>query len=236
MKILVTGGAGFIGSHIVEELVKQGNEVTVIDNLSTGNLDNIKPFLDKIKFIEGDIKNLDLLKKEFKDIDYIFHEAALVSVTKSIENPLESHNNTAFGTLNVLIAAKECNVKRVIYASSAAVYGDTEELPLKENSKINPLSPFFSIRNLSFKYFNYNETPFNEPDFLLQQVLGVGDDIMLGYGKGRRLHVYLVEGFNNPGVVLLDPAEGKEHEENFDDIVRKMFEKKIGGFGLVKKL
>ncbi|MBD3259880.1 NAD-dependent epimerase/dehydratase family protein, partial [Candidatus Woesearchaeota archaeon] len=126
--ILVTGGAGFIGSNIVEHLVRRGDtKVKVIDNLSTGYIENIKSFLDEIEFIEGSITDLDLLKKVFKDVDYILHQAAITSVPRSIEDPIRSHLNNASGTLNVLVAARDCGVKRVVYAASSSAYGDAPE-------------------------------------------------------------------------------------------------------------
>ena len=124
-RYLITGGAGFIGSHLVEELVKRNEEVVVIDNLSTGNLNNIKPFLNQIKFVEGSITDLELLKKEFQNIDYVLHQAAIPSVPRSVANPIKTNEANIQGTLNVFIAARDCKVKRVIYASSSSIYGDS---------------------------------------------------------------------------------------------------------------
>lgn len=142
MKFLVTGGAGFIGSNIVRELIKQNHEVIVIDNLLTGKLENLKDILKKIKFVKGDIIDLNLLKKEFKDVDYVLHQAALPSVPHSVEDPITSNQNNINGTLNVLIAARDCGVKRVIYAASSSVYGNAKELPKNEEMNSNPLSPY----------------------------------------------------------------------------------------------
>ncbi len=170
MKYVVTGGAGFIGSHIVEELVKKGDEVTVIDNLSFGKIDNIKSVLNKIRFINGDIMDLELLKKEFKGKDFVLHQAALKSVPKSFENPEEYEDVNENGTLNVLKAALENNVKKFVFASSSSVYGDCNIFPQKENFAPEPKSPYaktkleaekicyeFSKKGLgtvSLRYFN----------------------------------------------------------------------------------
>ena len=141
-KVLVTGGAGFIGSHLAEELVKQGYQVIILDNLSTGKLDNIKEFRNQVEFIEGSITDPHLLTNLFQGVDYIFHLAAMPSVPKSIENPRASHDVNATATLDVLLAAKQNNVKRVIFASSSAVYGDTPSLPKQEDMAPRPLSPY----------------------------------------------------------------------------------------------
>jgi len=170
MKVLVTGGAGFIGSHIVEELVKMGEEVVVIDNLSSGKLENIKEFENKLRFVKGDIRSLDLLKKEFKGVDFILHQAALKSVHLSFDHPEEYNEVNVDGTLNILKAAKECDVKKVIFASSSSVYGESKVFPQKENSIPNPKSPYAAsklegerlckeyskkgLETVSLRYFN----------------------------------------------------------------------------------
>ncbi|NYE56951.1 SDR family oxidoreductase [Carboxydothermus ferrireducens] len=141
-KFLVTGGAGFIGSHIVERLVRDGAEVVVLDDLSSGKEENLSEVLDKITFIKGDVRDLDLLRNIVEDVDYIFHEAAMASVPASIDDPLKCHEVNVTGTINVLLAAKENGVKRVVYAASSAVYGNNETLPKKEDMYPEPLSPY----------------------------------------------------------------------------------------------
>jgi len=149
---LITGGAGFIGSSLVRRLLKQGKKVRVIDNLSTGNLSNLKDILDKIEFIEGDIRDLRIVQKASNKIKYVFHQAALPSVPRSIENPIESNQSNIEGTLNVLIAAHDKGVKRVINAGSSSVYGDSPKLPKKEDMKPNPLSPY-ALTKLTGEYY-----------------------------------------------------------------------------------
>ena len=145
MSFLVTGGAGFIGSHIVEYLLKyRAGKVVVLDNLSTGFEENIRPFLSDpaFTFIKGDITNLDDCMRACLNIDYIFHQAALGSVPRSIENPVATHNVNASGFLSMLVAAKCAGVKRFVYASSSSVYGDNQD-SLKREEKIGkPLSPY----------------------------------------------------------------------------------------------
>jgi len=142
---LITGGAGFIGSNIVEYLIKHhAKQVTVLDNLATGFEENIKPFISipNFKFINGDICDLNVCKAACEKIDFVFHQAALGSVPRSIENPIATHNANASGFLSVLVAAKNANVKRVVYASSSSVYGDSIDSPKKEEKIGKPLSPY----------------------------------------------------------------------------------------------
>jgi UDP-N-acetylglucosamine 4-epimerase len=119
-KYLVTGGAGFIGSNIVEELVRlKVDEVRVLDNFSTGSRENLAPFMDRIELIEGDIRDKNILSKALRGIDFVIHQAALRSVAKSVEDPVATNDVNVFGTLNLLMAAKEAGIKRVVYASSS---------------------------------------------------------------------------------------------------------------------
>ena len=139
---LVTGGAGFIGSHIVKELVRQGQRVTVLDNLSGGKLENLQCVKDKITFIQDDIRNFSALIKACRRVDYVLHLAALISVAESMAKPQETAEINVQGTVNVLEAAKQCGVKRVVFSSSAAVYGTRPELPYKETTLIDCQSPY----------------------------------------------------------------------------------------------
>ena len=141
-KYLVTGAAGFIGSNIVEELVRRGEEVVAFDNLSTGKASNLSDVMSKIRFIEGDITDLGSITGAARGADYILHQAALPSVPRSVEDPLSSHEANATGTLNVLLAARAAKVKRVVYASSSAVYGNSPTLPKQEAMPTDPLSPY----------------------------------------------------------------------------------------------
>lgn len=141
-KYVVTGGCGFIGSNIVGELIKREQDVVVIDNLSTGKKENIKEFESRINFVEGDIRDLELLQKVFKGADYIIHQAALGSVPRSMDDPIASNNNNIDGTLNVLVAARDQGVKRLVYAASSSAYGDIDTEFKSEEMPANPLSPY----------------------------------------------------------------------------------------------
>jgi UDP-glucose 4-epimerase len=151
-KAIVTGGAGFIGSHLAKELVRRGYQVVIIDNLSTGKISNVEPLLGSIEFVKGSITNLPLLRKLFSGADYIFHQAAIPSVPRSIENPKASHNSNINGTLNVLLAARDNGIKKVVYASSSSIYGDTPNLPKVEDMMPNPQSPY-AVTKLTGEYY-----------------------------------------------------------------------------------
>ena len=151
-KFVITGGAGFIGSHVVAELLKKKHQVTVIDNLSSGKKENLRGYLKEIKFIKGDITNLSFLKKATKGHDYIIHLAALISVPESVSNPLEYHDVNVTGTFNVLEAARLTKVKKVVFASSSAVYGQTSNQATKENNHLKSISPYGASKLLGEQY------------------------------------------------------------------------------------
>ena len=151
-KALVTGGAGFIGSHLVDALVTEGCKVTVLDNLSTGSLSNLEQVKDNITFCKGDIRDREILINAAKDCDVIFHQAAVVSVSQSVNDPVESAMVNDIGTLFVLEAARKNNVRRTILASSSAVYGDDPQLPKHENMSPKPLSPY-AVQKLTGEFY-----------------------------------------------------------------------------------
>ena len=171
---VVTGGAGFIGSHIAERLITDGHRVRVIDNLLTGNPDNLeflKSLDGDLEITEGSIANLDTLQTLFKGVDVIFHQAALPSVPRSVANPLETHEHCVTGTLNVLVAARDNDVKRVVYAASSSAYGDQEGEQKVETMAPKPISPYgvaklagefylqafyhtYGLETVALRYFN----------------------------------------------------------------------------------
>src|SRR5688572_14454153 len=168
---LVTGAAGFIGSNIVEELVRRGEDVRAFDNLSTGKRSNIEPFLNDVDFVEGDITDSSQLAEVMRGIDYVLHQAALPSVPRSVADPRTSHEINATGTLNVLLAARDAGVKRVVFASSSSVYGNSPTMPKHEEMPTQPLSPYavnklageeyakvfahlYNLPTVSLRYFN----------------------------------------------------------------------------------
>jgi UDP-glucose 4-epimerase len=152
MKILVTGGAGFIGSHLVEALVARGEDVHVLDNLATGHLQNLDAVRDRIEFMQGDIADLETVQRAVSDTQLVFHQAALPSVPRSIKNPRASHDANLTGTLNVLIAARDHGIQRLVLASSSSVYGNSPALPKVESLEPKPLSPY-AVTKLACEYY-----------------------------------------------------------------------------------
>jgi UDP-glucose 4-epimerase len=139
---LVTGGAGFIGSNIVEELVRRGERVRVLDDFSTGKRENLSVLVDDIELAEGDLRDPSAVRQAVEGVDYVLHQGALPSVQRSVDDPLTSHAVNATGTLNLLHAAREAGVKRVVYAASSSVYGDGPALPKQEDMIPRPKSPY----------------------------------------------------------------------------------------------
>ena len=168
---LVTGGAGFIGSHLVEGLLARGVAVRVLDNFATGKRENISHITDKIELLEGDVRNLTTVRSAMRNVDVVFHQAALPSVERSVKNPLESNEVNITGTVNILLAGRDAKVQRVVFAASSAAYGNTAQLPKEESMMPEPLSPYavskiageqyakifqqlYGLSTISLRYFN----------------------------------------------------------------------------------
>lgn len=171
MRYLVTGGAGFIGSNTADELVRRGHSVVVLDDLSAGKEENLAECRNKITFIKGSITDIELVRKAMHDAEYVLHLAARTSVPRSVKDPIETNRINIDGTLNVLVAAKELKVKRVVFAASSSAYGETPTLPKLETMQPQPISPYgvtkyvgelygqtfgrcYGLENVSLRYFN----------------------------------------------------------------------------------
>lgn len=151
-KVLVTGGAGFIGSNLTEELIKRGAKVTILDNLVTGFRENLEEIKGDFDFIEGDINDDDKLKKAIENVEIVFHQAALPSVPRSVENPVETHQACVNGTFNLLLKSKENGVRRLIYAASSSAYGNQKTLPKVETMLPKPFSPYAAAKLMGEYY------------------------------------------------------------------------------------
>ncbi len=214
MKYIVTGGAGFIGSHIVEAIAGS-HEVVVIDNLSSGKLENLSAFSTNVHHIPGSITDLPVLREAFSGADGIFHLGAIASVAKSVDDPAATHATNLTGTLNVLLAARDCGVKKVVFSSSSAVYGDEPTLPKREDMLPVPLSPYavsklageyyckvfselYGLETVSLRYFNIfgpRQDPLSEyaaviPKFITR-LLNHQAPLIFGDGKQTRDFVYV---------------------------------------------
>jgi UDP-glucose 4-epimerase len=171
MRYVVTGGAGFIGSNTVDELVRRGESVVVLDDLSAGKEDNLAEVRNKISFIKGSINDLEAVRRAMHEADYVLHLAARTSVPRSVKDPLETNKVNIEGTLNVLVAARDAKVKRVVLAASSSAYGETPTLPKVETMQPEPISPYgvtkyvceiyaqmfgkvYGLQNVSLRYFN----------------------------------------------------------------------------------
>jgi len=202
-RYVVTGGAGFIGSHIVEELVRRSETVTVIDNFSTGKRENVKPFVGTAEIIDADVSQAKNLAQILKGAEYVIHQAAIPSVPKSIIDPVKSHEANVNGTLQLLVACREAGVKRVVYASSSSLYGDSPTLPKHEGMMPNPLSPYgaqklfgetycqvftksYGLETVSLRYFNV----FGPRQDATSQYSGVLALFIPAVLKGRRPTIY----------------------------------------------
>ena len=169
--VLVTGGAGFIGSHIAAGLVEQGATVRIIDDLSTGYRHNLDEIASKVDFVEASLRDDEALRRALSDVELVFHEAAIPSVPRSVERPVETHEATANATFALLLAARDQKVRRVVYAASSSAYGDQPELPKREDMRPAPLSPYaaaklmgeyycqvfthvYGLETVSLRYFN----------------------------------------------------------------------------------
>jgi nucleoside-diphosphate-sugar epimerase len=216
-KALVTGGAGFIGSHLVDRLLAEGFEVTVLDDFSAGQMQNIAPHRDLEEFhlVHGDVRDTCLVKKVVGDIDVVFHEAALVDVHLSIENPLLFNDVNLAGTLNLLKACSDSDVKRFIFASSAAVYGDSKPDRKRETTLCKPVSPYavsklaaekyaeifndlYGLETVSLRYFNvYGPRQLAESSYsavitaFISRLLSVQSPIIFGDGMQTRDFVHV---------------------------------------------
>lgn len=234
MTYLVTGGAGFIGSNLVEELLRRGEKVRVLDNFATGKRENLAPFLDRIELVEGDLRSYHQVRDAVSGVDVVLHQAALPSVPRSVRDPITSDDVNVHGTLTLLHAARDAGVRRLTYASSSSVYGNTPELPKREDMTPNPRSPYavsklaaeyycrvfadlYGVETVSLRYFNVfgpRQDPTSQysaviPKFITAMLLG-RKPVIYGDGLQSRdfTYVYNVVEANLRAATVDLPARG----------------------------
>lgn len=230
MRVLVTGGAGFIGSHIAERLLSLGHEVRVLDNFATGHRSNIAAFRDQLEVVEGDIQSYERANKAVAGCEVVFHEAALPSVPRSIQDPLTSNATNVIGTLNILLASRDHDVRRVVYASSSSAYGRNPALPKHEALAPEPISPYataklaaegycrsftavYGLETVALRYFNVfgpRQDPLSEyaaviPRFITS-LAGGPPPVIFGDGEQSRDFTY-VDNVVDANVRAMDAAD-----------------------------
>jgi UDP-N-acetylglucosamine/UDP-N-acetyl-alpha-D-glucosaminouronate 4-epimerase len=230
VKVLVTGGAGFIGSHLANRLLRDGHQVRVLDNFSTGHRSNLAPLRDAVEVVEGDIQSYERVHNAVKDCEVVFHEAALPSVPRSIQDPLTSNAVNVIGTLNILLASRDSGVRRVVFASSSSIYGSDLTLPKQEDRAPRPIAPYavaklasegycrsfsqvYALETVALRYFNVfgpRQDPHSQyaaviPKFIIALLRGEAP-VVFGDGEQSRDFTYIdnVVGAN----LLAASAEG----------------------------
>jgi UDP-glucose 4-epimerase len=233
-KYLITGGAGFIGSNLARELLSLGEEVVVLDDFSTGKRENLEDIKDGVRLIEGDICDAGKVREAMEGIDYVFHHAAVVSVPRSVDDPKRTNEVNVDGTLNCLMAARDVGAKRFIFAASSSAYGDSEELPKREDMKPHPLSPYgvsklvgemycrvffevYGLPTVSLRYFNIFG-PYQDPHsqyaavvpIFITRLLKGESPVVFGDGEQSRDFTYIDNAVQaNLLAVRSDKADGK---------------------------
>lgn len=209
--VLVTGGAGFIGSHLVDALLQKNHKITIIDNFSVGSLRNIEHIKNRIKVIKGDLRNLNFTLKKIKDFDIIFHLAANYSVEYSSKNPIFDFNSNVLTTLHVLEAMRKNNISKIVFTSSSTVYGEVEKFPIPENAQLKPISNYGASKTAGEMYtHSYSELygfdalvlrlaniigPRSEhgiiPDFVKKLIKNPNKLLILGDGKQKKSYLHV---------------------------------------------
>ena len=230
MRFLVTGGAGFIGSHLVEHLVGEGHDVVVLDDFSTGKRENLATFRG-VEVVEGSVTDPATCARACRNVDYVLHQAALASVPRSLRDPVATHQANATGTLNVLLAARDAGVRRVVYAASSSAYGNTAELPKHEGMVPRPLSPYavtklageeycravhasFGVQTVALRYFNIfgpRQDPASQyaavvPKFIVSAMANESP-VIYGDGEQTRDFTYVANAVQANMVACSAPAE-----------------------------
>ena len=216
-KCLVTGGAGFVGSNLVNELLKIGDEVVILDNLSTGKKENIN---EKATFIEVDLRDLEKIKPYFVGIDYVFHTAALARVQPSIDDPVTYNDHNVNGTLNVLVASKEAKVKKVVYSASSSAYGNQEKMPLTEDMPIDPISPYGLQKYIGEEYCRLFSYVYKLSTICLRYFNIYGPNMVLDGAYASAIGIFGSQKKNNEPLSIVGDGEQLRTYTYVGDVVR----------------
>lgn len=217
MKIIVTGGAGFIGSNIVDALIDKGYEVHIIDNMSAGKIENVNK---KAVLHVADIRDFDVIMPLFKNVQYVFHEAAIPQVQYSIENPIETNEINVSGILNVLEACRLNSVKRLIFASSCSIYGNQDILPVKESAKINPLSPYALHKSVGEMYCRLYSEIYNLETVCLRYFNVYGERQSITGSYPLVIARFLDQKKNNKPLTVVGDGKNTRDYVNVKDVAR----------------
>jgi len=216
-KCLVTGGAGFIGSNLVDELIRRGDEVIVLDNLSTGKKEQVNP---KAKFIETDLRDFDKIKDYFKGVDYVFHVAALARVQPSIENPITYNDHNVNSILNVLVAAKDAGVEKLVYSASSSAYGDQEDGELTEDMVAHPVSPYGLQKYIGEEYCRLFSEVYKLPTICLRYFNVYGARMVLEGAYAPVIGIFATQKKTGEPLTIVGDGKQKRCFTYVKDIVR----------------
>ncbi|OIO08678.1 LPS biosynthesis protein WbpP [Candidatus Falkowbacteria bacterium CG_4_9_14_3_um_filter_36_9] len=216
-KCLVTGGAGFIGSNLTDVLIERGDKVIIIDNLSTGKKENLN---SQARFYEKDLRNLEDIKPLFKGVDYVFHEAALARVQPSIIDPVNYNDHNVNGTLNVLVAAKDAGVKKVVYAASSSAYGDQKKMPLTEDMPANPISPYGLQKYIGEEYCRLFSYVYKLPTVCLRYFNVFGPHMVKEGAYASVVAIFSSQRKNNQSLTIVGDGEQLRTYTFVKDIAR----------------
>jgi UDP-glucose 4-epimerase len=216
-KCLVTGGAGFVGSNLVDELLKRGNEVIILDNLLTGKKENIN---EKATFVEVDLRDLEKIKPYFVGVDHVFHIAALARVQPSIDDPVTYNDHNVNGTLNVLVAAKEAKVKKVVYSASSSAYGNQEKMPLTEDMPTDPISPYGLQKYIGEEYCRLFAYVYKLPTVCLRYFNVYGPRMVLEGAYAPVIGIFGLQRKNNQPLTIVGDGEQLRTYTYVGDVVR----------------
>ena len=210
-KILITGGAGFIGSHLAEHLLKKKNKITIIDNFSTGNLSNIQEIKNKVEIIRADVSKIGTWGDSFKNKDIIFHLAALSDIVPSVENPSDYFNSNVIGTLNVLEMTRKYKIKKIIYAASSSCYGIPRKYPTSEQAEISPQYPYALTKNLGEQLVIHWNRIYKIPAISLRLFNVYGPRVKNSNNYGAMFGIFMAQKLaNKPFTVVGDGTQTRD--------------------------